>query len=317
MTLSLLFLLFFRIYSRSDILKNKYSIIIIPPEHNKAPRQLQFTIKAKKAIVVGSAVFGIFVSGLFIHDVYQANYIKGYKQKIAYVDQLELELQSKDLEIARLQDKTTEINNNLVAIASLEKKIANILKINSENKSTEVSRGSFSLQSVTPAQSLDQAAALLNNHIGVIEDYYDASIQYEDKANRTPTLLPVNGQISSPFGYRRNPFGRWTSEFHNGVDIACDYGTPVVAVADGTVTFAGWDGYWGRRIQVSHGFGVVTFYAHNSKLTVSAGDEVKKGEIVAYSGNSGRSTGTHVHYTAYVNGELVDPLVFTTISKEQ
>jgi murein DD-endopeptidase MepM/ murein hydrolase activator NlpD len=106
-------------------------------------------------------------------------------------------------------------------------------------------------------------------------------------------------------------------EFHNGIDIACSYGTPVLAVADGTVTFAGWDGYWGRRVQINHGFGVVTFCAHNSKLTVSVGDTVKKGEIIAYSGNSGRSTGSHVHYTAYVNGQLVDPLVFTTYSKEQ
>ncbi len=89
-------------------------------------------------------MFGLFVSGLFIHDVYQAGYIKNYRQKIAYVDQLETELQAKNLEIARLNEKTTEINDNLLAIASLEKKIAGILKINNENTSSEVSRGTFS-----------------------------------------------------------------------------------------------------------------------------------------------------------------------------
>ncbi len=311
------FLVYFPILFRSDTLKNKYSIIIIPPENDKAPRQIHFSLKAKKIIIISSAAFGLFFSGLFLHDVYQAHYIKSYKQKIAYVDQLEMELQTKNLEIARLNEKTTEINDNLLAIASLEKKIAGILKINQENPGTEISRGSFSLQSMTEPESLDQASALVDNHMQIIEEYYDATIQYEDKVNRTPSILPVNGPISSPFGYRRNPFGRWTSEFHNGIDIACDYGTPVMAVAEGTVTFAGWDGYWGRKVQISHGFGVVTFYAHNSKLTVKTGDKVKKGEIVAYSGNSGRSTGSHVHYSAYVDGQLVDPLVFTSYNKEQ
>jgi murein DD-endopeptidase MepM/ murein hydrolase activator NlpD len=297
-------------------LKHKYSIIIIPPENDKTPRQIQFSLKAKKIIIAISVILGMFFAGLFIHDIYQANYIKNYQQKISYVDKLEMELQAKDMEIARLNEKTTEINDNLIAIASLEKKISDILKIDLD-KSTEVSRGTFSLQSLSPAQSLDQAATLVSNHMAIIEEYYDASIQYEDKINRTPSILPVNGQITSPFGYRRNPFGRWTREFHNGIDIACNYSTPVLATADGTVTFSGWDGYWGRRVQINHGFGVVTFYAHNSKLTVKAGDKVKKGEIIAYSGNSGRSTGSHLHYTAYVNGELVDPLVFTTYNKEQ
>jgi murein DD-endopeptidase MepM/ murein hydrolase activator NlpD len=298
-------------------LKRKYSIIIIPPEHDKAPRQIHFSIKAKKIIIVSSAAFGLFFSGLFIHDVYQSKYIKEYSQKFAYVDTLEMELQAKNLEIARLHEKSLAINDNLLAIASLEKKIEDILKLDTQDSNTEVSRGNFSLQSFQPPQSLDQAAALVDNHKQIIEEYYDASVAYEDKLNRTPSILPVNGSISSPFGYRRNPFGRWTREFHNGIDIACSYGTPVLAVADGTVTFAGWDGYWGRRVQINHGFGVVTFCAHNSKLTVSVGDTVKKGEIIAYSGNSGRSTGSHVHYTAYVNGQLVDPLVFTTYSKEQ
>lgn len=298
-------------------MKDKYSIIIIPPEQGKPPRQIYFSVKTKKIIFVSAASFGLLFSGLFVHDVYQSHYISKNEQKMAYLESLELELQAKDMEIARLNEKTQEINNNLSTIATLEKKIKDILKIKPESTNAEVSRGSFSLQSMSNAESLDQAAALVQNKVSLIEEFYDASVEYEDKASRTPSILPVNGSISSPFGYRRNPFGRWTSEFHNGVDIACDYGTAVVASAEGTVTFAGWDGYWGRRVQISHGFGVVTFYAHNSKITVNVGDKVDKGEVIAYSGNSGRSTGSHLHYTAYVNGELVDPLVFTSNSEEQ
>jgi len=296
-------------------LKDKYSIIIIPPENEKEPRYLQISTKIKKAILVGSAAFGVFFCGLIVSNIYQTKYIENSRQKVAYVEQLERELKTKNMEINRLNKKTAEINENLLAIASLEKEIESILKI--EKNQTEVSRGSFSLQSMEPAQNLDQAAALLNNHIQLLEEYHDASVKYQERIDHTPSILPVNGPISSPFGYRRNPFGGWSREFHNGIDIACDYGTPVLATADGKVTFAGWDGYWGRKVQINHGFGVVTFYAHNSKLTVKVGDEVKKGDIIAYSGNSGRSTGSHLHYTAYIDGELVDPLVFTTYSKEQ
>jgi len=297
-------------------LKQKYSIIIIPPEHNKPSRQIQFSIKIKKVILTGSAVFGVLFSGIFIHDIYQANYIKTYNQKIAYVDKLEMDLQAKDLEIARLNNKTAEINNNLSSIASLEKKITSILKINSQ-PSSETSRGSFSLQSVPTAQTLDQAGTLLDNHKQVIEDYYNASVQYEDRINCTPSFLPVDGPITSPFGYRRNPFGGYSSEFHMGVDIGCAYGTPVKATADGTVTFAGWDSDFGQKLVINHGYGIVTWYCHNSQLNVKVGDKVKKGQIICLSGNSGRSTGSHLHYTVYVNGQLVDPLTFTSNNNKE
>lgn len=297
-------------------MKRKYSIIIIPPDHDKPPRQIQFSVKVKKAVITGSIVFGVFFSGLMIHDIYQFNYIKTYQNKMAYMDKLELELKTKDMEIARLHEKSSEINNNLLAIASLESKITSILNIQQETTS-EISRGGFSLQSFAPAESLDQVAAMVESQVDVIEEYYNATLKYEDKANSTPSIQPVNGHISSPFGYRRNPFGGWSREFHNGVDIACSYGTAVKATAQGTVTYAGWDGYWGRRVEINHGYGTVTFYAHNSRLTVSVGQAVNKGDIIAYSGNTGRSTGSHLHYGAFIDGKPVDPLIFTTYTKEQ
>ena len=297
-------------------MKRKYSIIIIPPDHDKPPRQINFSVKVKKVMVTGSIVFGLFFSSLVIHDIYQSNYIKTYRQKIAYMDMLELELKTKNMEIARLHEKSAEINNNLLAIASLESEIVSILDI--QQKTTpEISRGAFSVQSFTPAQSVDQVAAMVQSHMELIEEYHDATLEYEDKANRTPSIMPASGHISSPFGYRRNPFGGWSREFHNGIDIACGHGSAVRATALGTVTYAGWDGYWGRRVEISHGHGVVTFYAHNSRLTVRVGQTVNKGDIIAYSGNTGRSTGSHLHYGAFIDGRPVDPMIFTTQTKER
>lgn len=292
-------------------MKRKYSIIIIPPEHDKPPRQLYFSQRVKQVVAASSIAFGVFFSGLLVHDLYQASYIKAYRQKAAYLDKLELELKTKDMEIARLHEKSQVINSQLQQIASLESEIATILNIQ-QAATAEVSRGSFSLQSLSVPESLDQAAAMVETRKEVIEEYHDATLKYEDKMNRTPSIMPVSGPISSPFGYRRNPFGGWSSEFHNGIDIATSYGTAVRAAASGTVTFSGWDGYWGRRVEINHGDGIVTFYAHNSRLTVKPGATVEKGEVIAYSGNTGRSTGTHLHYTVFKDGVPVNPLNYTT-----
>ncbi|MGI5901354.1 MAG: peptidoglycan DD-metalloendopeptidase family protein [Desulfitobacteriia bacterium] len=292
--------------------RRKYSIIIIPPEHSKPPRQIQFS---KQLLLVGSITLGLILAGIIGHDIYQTRYIASYNQKIAYVDSLETEIQAKKLEIDRLNEKAAEINEDLRAIFSLEQKIARLLKINPE--SSEISRGNSPFRSAPTAQNLDQAASLVDNHRELLETYHHKIVEYEKKLRATPDIYPVHGEITSRFGYRNNPFGRRAKEFHNGIDIACSYGTSVKAAADGTVIFSGWDGSWGRKIEIDHGYGIVTFYAHNSSLLVQVGDKVSKGQVIAKSGNSGRSTGSHLHYSIFVNGQPVNPLRFLSLNKER
>jgi len=95
---------------------------------------------------------------------------------------------------------------------------------------------------------------------------------------------------------------------HEGIDIAVGEGTPVRAAAAGTVIYAGWMSGYGNLVAVDHGNGLSTAYAHNSSLAVSVGQSVAAGEIVSYSGNTGNSTGPHVHFEVRVNGSAVDPL---------
>jgi len=121
-----------------------------------------------------------------------------------------------------------------------------------------------------------------------------------------PSIWPTIGYITSGFGYRRSPFG-WGISFHDGIDIAAEYGTPVVATGDGVVVSAGWDGALGRAVEIDHGYGYRTVYGHNSRIAVRVGQRVHKGQVIAYVGSTGRSTGPHVHYKVYVNGRLVDP----------
>ncbi len=121
-----------------------------------------------------------------------------------------------------------------------------------------------------------------------------------------PALWPVNGQLTSFFGMRRDPFSG-LGEFHPGVDIVVNIGTPVRATADGRVTVAGWNGGYGLAVVVNHGNGLETLYGHLSKVAYLVGQEVRKGEIVGYSGATGRATGPHVHYEVHVSGAPVNP----------
>ncbi len=120
----------------------------------------------------------------------------------------------------------------------------------------------------------------------------------------TPSIWPTYGDVSSRFGWR------WGGDWHPGIDIANDYGTPIVATADGTVAFSGWYSGYGYMVQIDHHNGIVTVYGHNSQLLVNEGQTVKKGDTIAYMGSTGYSTGPHCHYEIRVNGTVVNPANF-------
>ncbi len=122
-------------------------------------------------------------------------------------------------------------------------------------------------------------------------------------------MWPVNGIITSPYGYRVHPiFG--STIYHSGMDIGVDYGTPVAAADSGYVVEAGWLGGYGYAVVIDHGNGLSTLYAHNQSLAVSAGESVSKGQVIAYAGSTGNSTGPHVHFEVRAYGDTVDPMEY-------
>ena len=122
----------------------------------------------------------------------------------------------------------------------------------------------------------------------------------------TPSLWPARGDVSSPYGLRWNG-----SDFHPGIDIANDMGTPIVATADGTVVTAGWNsGGYGNMVDIDHGNGVLTRYGHAMQVVVAPGQYVHRGQVIAYMGSTGYSTGPHVHYEVRVNGTPVNPISY-------
>ncbi len=123
----------------------------------------------------------------------------------------------------------------------------------------------------------------------------------------TPSIRPSDARISSGYGYRLDPFGRRTSKKHNGVDFAGKPDSPIFVTADGVVRHAGWVPSFGQAILVDHGFGYSTLYAHTTGILVKPGDVVKRGTKIATMGSSGHSTGTHLHYEVWKDGQAVNP----------
>ena len=146
-----------------------------------------------------------------------------------------------------------------------------------------------------------------SDQLGVLE-----ALLVQDSANRKflPTLLPIiDGWFSSNFGYRIDPFSGENS-FHEGIDFPAEVGTPVVAAASGKVVFAEIHPQYGKMVEIDHGNGLVTRYAHASRLFVKEGDLVVRGQRVAAVGSTGRSTGPHLHFEVRLNGTPQNPARF-------
>lgn len=122
-----------------------------------------------------------------------------------------------------------------------------------------------------------------------------------------PNKWPVNSTaISSNYGYRMDPISSG-SEWHEGIDIPADFGSPVYASGAGTVEFAAWNGGYGRYVRINHGNGYKTAYGHMSGLATASGQQVAKGQIIGFVGSSGYSTGPHVHFEVISEGQTIDP----------
>ena len=147
-----------------------------------------------------------------------------------------------------------------------------------------------------------------------ISDNIKSMLQGMETASQMPSgggngsfVWPCSGPITSYYGWRIHPiFG--TRKYHSGMDIAVDYGTPIHAAATGIVVYSGWMGGYGYAIMIDHGGGLVTIYGHNSSLAAREGQRVSQGQVVAYAGSTGYSTGPHCHFEVRLHGEVTEPL---------
>jgi murein DD-endopeptidase MepM/ murein hydrolase activator NlpD len=156
-------------------------------------------------------------------------------------------------------------------------------------------------------RQLPSVAALVS---GAIKPALEETlVSEEEQAAAFPSGKPIVGDVavSSEFGLRPNPFGGRSYEMHEGIDFAGPVGKPIVATGEGVVVTAEYGSGYGNHVKIDHGYNYETLYAHLSALDVTIGDRVKRGDVIGYLGSTGRSSGPHLHYSIYRNGQAVNP----------
>lgn len=232
-------------------------------------------------------------------------------------------IHSQNSQIQAFADEVNNLKNEIVALNDFENKIRIIANI----KQPDNSEGLFGVGGTAP-EDMDASRPLEEDHTRLIrtmhaqvaelgqaashqsEGFASLFTKLEEKRDilaSTPAIRPSQkGWLTSKFGYRQSPF-TGLREFHKGLDIAAPKGTAIFATADGTISYSGVRGRLGKAIVINHGHGMTTRYGHCDVLEKKRGDRVKRGDVIARVGNSGRSTGPHLHYEVRLHGVQVDP----------
>ncbi len=302
-------------------MRKQYTLLIIddqgsPVQEKRFSKRLVWMLTA--LVITCLAVMGVGTYKYF--QLYQAVADKAGLQTALKQSKGDIEEQRK--QIQSFAQAINELKSNLLALNGFENKIRIMANLEHKGDQSDL----FSVGGSMP-EDLDTDIPLNESHDRLVRQMHDQIRQVshataaqhksieslldslKDKRNllaSTPSLRPAVGWISSNFGYRVSPFtGR--RELHKGMDIANREGTPIIAPADGLVTFA--DNKWliGNMITIEHGFGMLTNYGHLHKILKKKGERVKRGEVIALMGNTGRSTGPHVHYEVRLNGVPVNP----------
>jgi len=234
------------------------------------------------------------------------------------------EINNQRVQIQSFAGEIKGLKNEIYNLSKFEEKVRLIADINrNDNASGLIGIGGI------PNNSFDPDIPLKKNHNNLIREMhrqinqthlavekqalnFDNLIkQLEEKRNflaSTPSIRPiVGGWITSKFGNRKSPF-TGKKDFHSGLDISNRSGTKIVATADGRMSYAARKEYIGNRIVIDHGHGMNTLYGHLKKIMVKPGQKVKRGDVIGLLGNTGQSTGPHVHYEVQLNGTPVNPL---------
>ncbi len=297
-----------------------YTLVIIPPSGRRL-RMIRFTARVLR--------FGVLVALclLLATGAFAVSYWRLWSQsaELAYLRALTVQ-QSREIEF--LAEQAYALKKEMVKIRQLEAQLRDMMQLEPEHVTAvglerhgavaagvspgrwEVS-GASQLERPQVPEEIGQTLAQLSAELPFRQESLvrlrDLLAADEPHVATLPVLWPALGYVSSAFGYRRSPFtGR--IEFHHGVDIAAPYGSPIIATGDGVVVFSGWYGLLGRTVIIDHGDGYTTVYGHNARNLVSVGDRVRRGQVIALVGASGRATGPHVHYEIRLHGKAVNPL---------
>ena len=280
-----------------------YTLIIVP--HAKARfRKIQVSLQLVKWAGWSAAV-GVLVLTLgFVHYARVA-----YKvQRLQGLEQVNHELEARN---KAYEESTAKLQQQVATLQGMVTKLGVMAGLDQLPPDASVGGVGGLPANETRAPQVDPSAlqAMEERVSKLTERSKELTSFYQDRGQllaSTPSIWPVRGYLSAGFGNRLDPFTN-LKDFHSGIDISTPNGTRVQAPADGLVVSCGVKGGYGNAIVVDHGYGVVTRYAHLDRFNVRPGQRVKRGDVVAAAGNTGRSSGPHVHYEVRLNGVPVNP----------
>ncbi len=292
--------------------KNKKYTLLLIPQNADGTKRINLSTRLVMSIAAGVLIFvsaSFTISYLFCKS----------QDDIQKVDALKATNSEQTTTIHNLAKELERMEEQQLLIKEKQAKLKEMMGISTEsNEETTPSRGGQGGQDWVCSARYDmdelERAQWVKTEMDRQEKEVDellARVSNDLEYFRSmPNQWPVSGEITSYFGWRSSPFGGQSESYHNGIDIANNVGCDIVAAADGIVIQAGWLGAYGRTITIDHGYGFKTMYGHNYRLLVQEGEQVKKGDVIATLGSSGRSTGPHLHFTIYKYDTPLDPMLF-------
>ena len=305
-------------------MRKRYTVIVI----DKSGRPIK-KASVSTRLIFTTIILSFILISLFCLFGYNFHKVKTYQGAAEYL-QSKVTLQTEEIHkqrrhIQAFANQLNSLKDQMARLDKLERKIRKLADIETDSNDDNY----YGIGGFMP-DDLDSNLDLDSEHGGLVKNMHEQVSQLkiasgdEEKNLRglfgtlkkqrnilsaTPSIMPTEGHITSRFGYRKSPFtGR--IGLHKGIDISNKKGTPIMAAADGVVSFAGSRGLFGQIITIDHGHGLVTYYAHLSKFLKKEGVRVKKGEIIAEMGSTGRTTGPHLHYEVRLNGVSVNPIKY-------
>lgn len=302
--------------SKENKVNNEISLMLVP--HSAAEVKVLRISSPLSKFAATLIVVLLTIAYLLVFTIRMANENKNLKGSVAALTNMNVQqhklLKSKASEFKKLADKKEEIDQMMRAFTSKYREATEVY-LSDRIDVAETSRSGDSIdrayvnELIELRGLLSELRELNSNDEGLYGDLMKTEKELTDYIDSIPTVNPAPGPISSEFGGRRDPLTRRTA-YHEGIDIAADFGVRIKAAASGKVIFAGRDKVLGKCVKIDHGNGIVSIYGHSSTLLVKKGAIVKKGDSIAKVGSSGRSTGSHLHFEIQVNGTPVDPLEY-------
>lgn len=286
-----------------------YTVLLIPEGSHKVRRIM---IGSKWLYTVAAMLSVIVLLGSFLlFDYFRTNVDRSELKRLRVQNQLQQN------ELREFANRLEDVRKEMVILAQNDAKMRALAQISQPNNNSEnIQVGIGGPVENAPEsdmtnlqQQIDHIRASIDLRRESQEEVRGFLTEQSSLLSSKPSGLPSRGWLTSSFGIRKSPFSNERT-MHEGIDIAARVGTPVYSTAAGIVSQAQYENGYGKLVVIDHGYGYKTIYGHNSKLMVKVGQRVKRGDLIAASGNTGSSTGAHVHYEVRLNGVPLNPRKF-------